>query len=89
MNKNTIVKFNGKKIKIPFDLYLDPKKANNLEIIYNPYSKQGANLPQFATAVYDVIKGCERISPFPEKIYNKGREWFQKNFINEYYILLD
>ncbi len=97
MNKNTIVNFEGKKIKIPFDIYVDPKKANELETVANPFTGKKATLPKFAVAVYDVIKGSEVLlnnnhQPLAaeiERSFNKGREFFQKYFTDEYYTLLD
>ena len=59
MNKNTIVNFEGKKIKIPFDISVDPAKALELETVANPFNGEKAVLPGFAVAVYDVIKGSE------------------------------
>ena len=46
-----------------------------------------AMLPAFAVAIYDTVIGAERTEDW--NLFNKGREWFQKNFIDEYYILLD
>jgi hypothetical protein len=97
MNKNTIVNFEGKKIKIPFDIYVDPKKANELQTVANPFTGIKAILPAFAVAVYDVIKGSEVLlngntGPLAkdiEKSFNRGREFFQKYFTDEYYTLLD
>tara|TARA_R100000406_G_scaffold65947_1_gene46566 strand:- start:122 stop:427 length:306 start_codon:yes stop_codon:yes gene_type:complete len=97
MKKNTIINFEGKKIKIPFDVYVDPKKATELETVTNPLSGQKAILPAFAVAVLDVIKGSEVLlsgNPGPlaaeiERSFNKGREFFQKYFTEEYYTLLD
>ena len=33
MKKNTVVIFEDQKIKIPFDIIVDPKKANELETV--------------------------------------------------------
>lgn len=93
MKKNTIVNFDGKKIKIPFDIYVNPKTATELDTVENPFSGQKAILPKFATAVYDVIKGSEMLYNSGDltaaKTMNKGRVFFQKYFTNEYYTLLD
>jgi|TARA_R100000081_G_C4769833_1_gene144887 hypothetical protein len=93
MKKNTIVNFDGKKIKIPFDIYVDPKTAKELDTVENPFTGKKAILPKFATAVYDVIKGSEVLYNSGgfrvEKTINAGREFFQKYFTNEYYTLLD
>ena len=59
----------------------------------NPFSGKKAIIPKFATAVYDVIKGSELLYDAGDftaaKTMNKGREFFQKYFTNEYYTLLD
>ena len=93
MKKNTVVIFEDKKIKIPFDIIVDPKKANELETVTNWASGQKAIIPKFAVAVYDVIKGSELFYNNGQlqmaTIINQGRYWFQKYFIKEYYTLLD
>ena len=100
MKKNTIVTFKNKKIKIPFDILVDPKTAHELETIKNPFSKQKAAIPKFAVAVYDVIKGAEVLYNQGQlssgykflsnaAVMNKGRYWFQKYFIDAYGVLLD
>ena len=89
MKKNTIVIFEDKEIKIPFDIIVDPKTANELETVTNIASGKKAIIPKFAVAVYDVIKGSELFYNNGNfkmaKIINKGRYWFQKYFIKEYY----
>ena len=96
MKKNKIIEFEGKKIKIPFDIYVDPAKALELETVANPYSGMKAIIPAFAVAVLDVIKGCELVyhqdiksQAQAARTMNKGREFFQKYFTAEYYTLLD
>tara|TARA_Y100000114_G_C11665006_1_gene280942 strand:- start:22 stop:312 length:291 start_codon:yes stop_codon:yes gene_type:complete len=96
MKKNKIIEFEGKKIKIPFDIYVDPAKAFELETVANPYSGMKAIIPAFAVAVLDVIKGCELVyhqdiksQAQAARTMNKGREFFQKYFTAEYYTLLD
>ena len=49
--------------------------------------QQYAKLPAFAVAIYDTIIGAELIENY--NLMNKGREWFQKNFTDQYYTLLD
>ena len=46
-----------------------------------------AVVPWFAAAVYDLIMGCEQFQDW--KTHRQGLDWFSKNFINEYYTLLD
>tara|TARA_Y100000114_G_scaffold109292_1_gene102739 strand:- start:459 stop:764 length:306 start_codon:yes stop_codon:yes gene_type:complete len=97
MKKNEVIEFEGKKIKIPFDIYVNPAKALELETVANPYSGKKAIIPVFAVAVLDVIKGCELMHHNGDinseakttRIFNKGREFFQKYFTEEYYTLLD
>ena len=93
MKKNTVITFENKEIKIPFDIIVDPKTASELETVTNIVSGQKAVIPKFAVAVYDVIKGSELFYNNGQfqmaKIINQGRYWFQKHFINEYYTLLD
>jgi len=37
--------------------------------------------------VYDAIKGAELTDDY--KTVRKGLDWFQKNFTEQYYVLLD
>ena len=55
--------------------------------ITNPYSNDSVKLPAFAVAIYDTIKGAEHTEEYD--IVQKGLTWFQKNFTDEYYTLLD
>jgi len=98
MNKNDTIEYNGKKIKIPFDIYCSRDKAAKFETVTNPFSGVTVTLPKFAVAVYDVIKGAEVImdqqpyTPMAQdcrKAFEKGITFFQKYFTNEYYSLLD
>ena len=52
-----------------------------------PGAVQSAKLPAFAVAIYDTIIGAERTEDYT--LMRKGITWFQKNFVNEYYTLLD
>lgn len=47
----------------------------------------GAKLPVFAYAIYCEILIAEKTENW--SLFRKGINWFQKNFINEYYVLLD
>jgi hypothetical protein len=44
-------------------------------------------LPRYAVAVYDTIKGAEVTGDVD--LMRKGLDWFQKNFTDQYYVLLD
>jgi hypothetical protein len=75
-------------MKLPFKIMLsDPKSKNAMETVTNPYSGESCELPRYAVAVYDVIKGAELLED--SKTMRKGIDWFQKNFTNQYYTLLD
>ena len=88
-----IIRYKGKEYVIPKPFTkcyfgADPTK---LMTIHNRFSDetftQSCKLPAFAVAIYDTVIGAERTEDW--NLFNKGREWFQKNFIDEYYILLD
>ena len=55
--------------------------------ITNPYSNDSVKLPAFAVAIYDTIIGAEATEDY--KTMQHGITWFQKNFTNAYYALLD
>ena len=75
-------------MKLPFKIMLeDPKSKHALETVTNPYSGQSCQLPRYAVAVYDTIKGAEVTGDVD--LMRKGLTWFQKNFIDQYYVLLD
>ena len=78
----------GGYMKLPFKIMLeDPKSKHALETVTNPYSGQSCQLPRYAVAVYDVIKGAELTGDVT--LMRKGLDWFQKNFTDQYYVLLD
>ena len=88
-----IIKFNDKEYVIPkpfTNCYFgaDPTK---MMTIFNRFSdetfSQSARIPAFAVAIYDTTIGAEASEDYD--LMNKGREWFQKNFIDAYYTLLD
>ena len=53
----------------------------------NPYSNQSAMLTPEEHKLYIEIKTAEFDEDY--KLMQKGLTWFQKNFTNEYYVLLD
>ena len=87
------IKYNNTTYAIPkpFDQCFMGAEPTKLMTIYNRFSDetftQSCKLPAFAVAIYDTIIGAERTQDW--NLMNKGREWFQKNFIEEYYTLLD
>jgi len=75
-------------MKLPFKIMLsDPKSKNAMEEVTNEYSGETCKLPRYAVAVYNVIKGAELTEDY--KTMRKGLDWFQKNFTDQYYVLLD
>ena len=79
------------RIPKPFDkcyFGADPTKEMT---IHNRFSdetfQQSARIPAFAVAIYDTTIGAEASEDYD--LMNKGREWFQKNFTDAYYSLLD
>ena len=88
------IKYKNKEYLIPkpFDQCFfgkDPTKMMTIGNRFNDESGPGqfAKLPAFAVAIYDTIIGAERAEDYTTM--QKGLTWFQKNFINEYYTLLD
>ena len=80
------------RIPKPFDqcyFGAEPTKVMTIGNRFNDESGAGqyAKLPAFAVAIYDTIIGAERTEDYT--LMQKGITWFQKNFTNEYYILLD
>jgi len=76
------------RMKLPFKIMLsDPASKHALETVTNPYSGQSCQLPRYAVAVYDTIKGAEVTGDVD--LMRKGLTWFQKNFTDQYYVLLD
>jgi len=57
------------------------------EVVTNPYSGSGAELPPDAVAVYDVVLGAERLEDY-ERV-RAGLDWFRKYFPDEFMVLLD
>ena len=74
--------------KLPFKIMLsDPASKFAMETVTNPYSGESCQLPRYAVAVYDVIKGAELLED--SKTMRKGIDWMQKYFTPQYYTLLD
>ena len=75
-------------MKLPFKIKLaDPASKFAMETVTNPYSGESCQLPRYAVAVYDTIKGAELLED--GKTMQKGLTWFQKYFTDQYYVLLD
>ena len=73
---------------LPFKIMItDSASKHEMEEVKNPYSGLSCQLPRYAVAVYDVIKGAELLED--GKTMRKGLNWFQKYFTDQYYVLLD
>ena len=87
------IEYKGKTYDIPkpFDQCYFGAEPTKEMTIFNRFSdetfQQSAKLPAFAVAIYDTIIGAEQTEDY--KTMQKGLTWFQKNFVNEYYTLLD
>ena len=87
------IKYNNKEYKIPqpFDQCFFGAEPTKVMTIGNRFNdedhQQYAKLPAFAVAIYDTIIGAEASEDY--KLMQKGITWFQKNFTDEYYVLLD
>ena len=91
--ESMIIKYNNKDYTIPtpFDKCFFGAEPTRELTIHNRFSdetfSQSCKLPAFAVAIYDTTIGAEASEDYD--LMNKGREWFQKNFPNQYYTLLD
>ena len=63
------------------------KMMNVMNRFSDENTTQYACIPAFAVAIYDTIKGAEHTEDY--KIVRQGINWFQKNFVKQYYTLLD
>jgi len=93
-NNNSFIRYNNKTYTIPkpFDqcyFGAEPTKVMTIGNRFNDESGAGqyAKLPAFAVAIYDTIIGAEASEDYT--LMQKGITWFQKNFTDEYYTLLD
>ena len=88
-----IINYNNKDYPIPkpFDQCFfgsNPLKEMTIHNRFNDeHHQQSARLPAFAVAIYDTIIGAEMTEDYDTM--QKGLTWFQKNFTDEYYVLLD
>ena len=87
------ITYNNKTYAIPkpFDQCNFGANPTHELTIMNRFSDENytasCKLPAFAVAIYDIIIGAEATEDY--KTMQKGLTWFQKNFVNEYYTLLD
>ena len=92
--KETInIKYNNKIYVIPkpFNQCYFGSEPTKVMTIGNRFNdsehQQFAKLPAFAVAIYDTIIGAEQTEDY--KLMQQGITWFQKNFVKQYYVLLD
>ena len=83
------IKYNDKTYTIPkpFDECFFGKEPTKEITVTNRFSGESATVPAFAVAIYDTIIGAEQTQNYD--LMQKGLTWFQKNFIKQYYTLLD
>ena len=87
------ITYNNKQYNIPkpFDQCYFGSEPTKVMTIGNRFNDQDhqqfAKLPAFAVAIYDTIIGAERVEDY--NLMQQGLTWFQKNFTEEYYTLLD
>ena len=80
------IEYNGKTIKMPFEIY--PEFLNDKEVeAANHFSGETTTLPQFAKAVRDAIIGAELQADYSK--VRKGLDWFTRHFAKQYMVLLD
>jgi len=87
------IKYNNKDyiIPTPFDQCFFGKEPTKMMTVPNRFNDKDhqvfVKLPAFAVAIYDTITGAELSQDYD--LMQKGITWFQKNFTEEYYVLLD
>ena len=83
------ITYNDKTYNIPkpFDECFFGKEPTKEMTLTNRFSGESATVPAFAVAIYDTIIGAEQTQNYD--LMQKGMTWFQKNFIKQYYTLLD
>jgi hypothetical protein len=57
------------------------------ERISNPYTGESITLTPQAVAVYDTLKGAERMGL--HRVVEQGLDWFKQYYPAEYMVLLD
>ncbi|PHQ84130.1 MAG: hypothetical protein COB65_06320 [Thalassobium sp.] len=61
--------------------------GSSSEVVSNPYSGESVTLTPEAVAVYDTIKGAEKMGMY--EVVQKGLDWFKQYYASEYMVLLD
>ena len=86
MKTKQTIEYNGKTIKMPFEIIPDFLDIREVEAA-NHFSGESTTLPQFAKAVRDAIIGAELQADYPK--VRKGLDWFRQHFAKQYMTLLD
>ena len=86
MKTKQTIEYNGKTIKMPFEIIPDFLDIREVEAA-NHFSGESTTLPQFAKAVRDAIIGAELQADYPK--VRKGLDWFRQHFAKQYMVLLD
>ena len=86
MKTKQTIEYNGKTIKMPFEIMPDFLNVKEVEAA-NHFSGETTTLPQFAKAVRDAILGAELLGDYVK--VRKGLDWFSRNFAKQYMVLLD
>ena len=84
-----IFRYNNKEYIIPpsfEDCYFGSKPLKMM-VVMNPYDKRSCSLPTFAVSIYHKILDTNMTED--EVLRDEGMIWFEKNFNEEYFILLD
>ncbi|MFA5715969.1 MAG: hypothetical protein WC998_09525 [Candidatus Paceibacterota bacterium] len=76
----------GEIVKVSSDIQVVIMDEKEQEI-KNPYSGVGYILNPLEIAVYDLLKGCERLNNY--ELMGKCINWFMENNAEAYMILLD
>ena len=80
------IEYNGKTIKMPFEIIPDFLDVKEVEAA-NHFSGETTTLPQFAYAVRNKILTAELSGNY--SIVRKGLDWFRQHFAKQYMVLLD
>ena len=80
------IEYNGKIIKMPFEIIPDFLNTKEVEAA-NHFSGETTTLPQFAYAVRNAILSAELEGNY--NIVRKGLDWFRQHFAKQYMVLLD
>ena len=71
----------------PFDECYFGSDPLRIMTVMNPHDKRSCELPTFAISIYHKILESNVSEDY--EVSDEGRVWFEKNFNDEYYMLLD